>query len=158
MLHWPGRRQLCVSVMCGLAVFCLFALVYGGANWLAGQHGWRVALHTPLDLTIPFIPAMTPVYLSLTPLLWVMAFVLRSTAEVVAFVGTMAVATLVAGVCFVLLAGRTCVSGGHSRGTRSLAAGVSTDAGDGAGSQLLPQLACGVYDDLGASGMCGALQ
>lgn len=103
MLHWPGWRQLCVSIVCGLAVFCLFAFVYGGANWLAGQHSWRVAVHTPLDLTIPFIPAMTPVYLSLTPLLWFMAFVLRSTAEVVAFVGTLAVATLVAGVCFVLL-------------------------------------------------------
>lgn len=103
MFFWPGWRQLSISISCGMAEGVLFAIVYGGANWLTSQHTWRMAAHTQYDLWIPFLPAMTLVYLSLTPLLWSIAFVLRSVAEVIAFVGTLAVATLVAGVFFLVL-------------------------------------------------------
>jgi membrane-associated phospholipid phosphatase len=103
MLHWPGWRLFGVSMACGLAECVVFVIVYGGANWITNQHTWRIAAHTPCDLSIPLVPAMMPIYLSLTPLLWSMAFVLRSAAEVLAFVGTLMVATIVAGILFVLL-------------------------------------------------------
>ena len=103
LLFWPGWRQLAFAFLVGSAEAVLFGIVYGGTNWIANQHSWRITAHTPLDLEIPFVPAATVVYLSLNPMLWTMAFVLRTRREIVAFVGTLAAATLVAGVFFLVL-------------------------------------------------------
>ena len=102
-LHWPGWRQLCFAYALGIGCTVFFAAVYGGADWLARQHTYRVHLHTDTDLHIPFVPMASPVYLSLNALFWISPFILRTRAELVAFVKGLMWATVLAGVGFVLL-------------------------------------------------------
>lgn len=103
MFFGPGWRQLSFAFLLGLADAAIFALVYGGTNWFTSQHSWRVAIHTRLDLAIPYVPAATVVYLSLNVMFWTLAFVLRTRVEIAAFVATLAVTTLIAGVFFLLI-------------------------------------------------------
>lgn len=103
MFFWPGWRQLGFATLLGLAELALFEIVYGGTNWITGQHRWRIPLHTPIDLEIPFVPAMTVVYLSLNPLFWMLAFILRTRQQTANFVGTLAATTIIAGGFFLLL-------------------------------------------------------
>jgi membrane-associated phospholipid phosphatase len=53
-------------------------VVYGGANWIAGMHRYRISLETVVDQHIPFVALASFVYLSLFPLLWLAPFRLRS--------------------------------------------------------------------------------
>ncbi len=103
--HWPGWRQFGYAQVLGLADTLWFILAYGGADWLAEQHGYRVRLHLGIDLAIPFLPAMTIFYLSLNVLLWCAPFILRTRRELEALAVSFAVATLAAAICFVALPG-----------------------------------------------------
>jgi membrane-associated phospholipid phosphatase len=103
LVHWPGLSQFAYGAGLVIAVGLLFAIVYGGTDWLAAQHSWRVRLHLPVDLSVPLVPAAVAVYLSLNPLMWMSLFVLRTRRELQALAATMAGAILVAGVCFLLL-------------------------------------------------------
>lgn len=103
--HWPSWRQIIYGLSLGLAVLALFTVVFGGAEWIVGQHSYRVRLHTPLDLAMPFWPAMAVVYLSHNLLMWSAPFILRTPRELRAMAATLACATLVAGIGFILLPG-----------------------------------------------------
>ncbi len=81
-------------------------MAYGGADWLSEHHSFRVRLHLGIDLSVPFVPAMTIFYLSLNVLLWCAPFVLRSRRELLALSVSLASATLVAAIFFVLLPGQ----------------------------------------------------
>lgn len=104
--HWPGWRQFGYAQALGLAVTLWFILAYGGADWFAEQHCFRVRLHFGIDLAIPFVPGMTIFYLSLNALLACAPFILRRRRELEAFAISLAAATLVAAICFVALPGR----------------------------------------------------
>ena len=92
--------------MLGLADALWFILAYGGAEWLAEHHAYRVRLHFGIDLAIPFLPAMTVFYLSLNILLGSAPFILRTRRELKALAVSLAVATLAAAICFVALPGK----------------------------------------------------
>jgi membrane-associated phospholipid phosphatase len=101
--HWPGLRQLGYALLLSAAEMALFILCYGGADWFAGRHQWRVAVHCPLDLAMPLWPPAIFFYVSLNPLLWMAPFVLRTTRELKAMAASLAVATVVAAFVFVAL-------------------------------------------------------
>jgi membrane-associated phospholipid phosphatase len=103
--HWPGWRQLIYGLALGLIVLAWFTLVFGGAEWVVGQHSYRVRLQTPLDLAMPFWPWMSVVYLSHNLLMWSAPFVLRSSRELRAMAATLSGAVLIAGIGFLLLPG-----------------------------------------------------
>ncbi len=102
-LHWPGWPQVGLALCLGLAEGLWFAVIYSGADWITRQHSYRVQWHASWDLLIPFVPAAFLAYLSLNVLFWIVPFVLRTRAELFGIVYAMAVATLVAGVCFVAM-------------------------------------------------------
>lgn len=104
--HWPGWRQLGYAVGLGLALTIWFAVAYGGADWLTEHRSYRVRLHLPIDLAMPLVPAMTVFYLSLNVLLWCAPFILRTRSEYESLVITLAAATAVAAVSFILLPGQ----------------------------------------------------
>ncbi len=101
--HWPGWTQLGYAMKLGMLAALVFVVVYGGADWLARRHSWRVRLHSEADLALPLAPSAATLYLSLNLLLWMAPFVLRSRDELAAFAKAIVAATLIAGVCFVLL-------------------------------------------------------
>lgn len=87
-----------------LLVACCFAVVYGGANLLAGLHGWRIQVHGAWELGLPFRPEFAPVYLSISPVMVLVAFLLRQDPEALRRLRRVLVAEiLVAGLCFLLL-------------------------------------------------------
>lgn len=105
-LHWPPWDRIRYAMGLGLAQAALFAIVYGGADWFAAQHRYRVPLHSKLDLAIPLVPAMAVFYLSLNLLLWLAPLVLRTRQQLRAIVAAQAAATLVAAIGFLALPGQ----------------------------------------------------
>ena len=102
-LAWPGWRHLRDTAVLSLANTLWFVIVYGGADLLTAPRGFRVPVHLPAELRIPFVPWMTVFYMSLYGLFLLAPFVLRRRRELAAAVSAMAVAIAVSGVCFLLL-------------------------------------------------------
>lgn len=92
--------RLFILEVAGLS--CLWLLVYGGANWIAGLHHYRVKLWSEKELTIPFIPAAAIVYLSLFPMLWLSPFVLHTADRLRAFGKIIALTIVISGIGFVV--------------------------------------------------------
>jgi hypothetical protein len=103
LFAWPGWRHLGEAYGLGVLFAIWLEVIYGGADYITGLRTARVPVHFGWELTIPFVPAMTAVYLSIFPLFWIAPFVLRTRREVLALVASMALVTLCAGVVFLLL-------------------------------------------------------
>lgn len=101
--HWPGWPRLGEAVLLGLALTAWWLLIYGGANYLTGLHDFRIRVDLPFEGDIPFVPASVIGYISIYPLFWMAPFILSSRRELHALIGTLAVVTFVAGLCFVAL-------------------------------------------------------
>jgi membrane-associated phospholipid phosphatase len=97
----PGWRHLVDAVILSLVVLMVFAIVYGGADYLTeGRTLCRI--HFDFELGIPFVPAMTLAYVSMNGLFVLAPFLLRSRRELVALAGALVSAILIAGVGFIL--------------------------------------------------------
>jgi membrane-associated phospholipid phosphatase len=101
--HWPGWRQIGYFVLLAGAVALWFVFIYGGANFLTGQHHYRVRLYLDAELTIPFVPQAVLGYMSIYLTFSMAPFVLRTRRELRALARTLAVVILIAGVCFVIV-------------------------------------------------------
>ena len=101
-LAWPGWAHLRYAALLSIANTLWFVLVYGGMDALTARRTFRVPVHFPAELAIPFIPAMTLFYMSIYLLFWMAPFVLRTRREIRAFVVTLAVVTFCGGVGFLL--------------------------------------------------------
>ena len=102
-LAWPGWAHLRYTALLSLANTLWFVAVYGGADLLTSRRAFRVPVHLPAELRIPFVPWMTVFYMSLYGLFLLAPFVLRTRRELAAAVSAMALAIAAAGVCFLLL-------------------------------------------------------
>ena len=100
---WPGWQHLGLTLVLTALLSAWWVLVYGGANYVAEQHTYRVRLHLDAELHVPFVPAAVLGYMSLYPLLWAAPFILRERRDLIAFAATLAAVTGVAGLCFLLL-------------------------------------------------------
>lgn len=80
-----------------------FVVLFGGADQLSAHVPWRVAVDLPFEARIPFVPAMSFVYLSLDVLLLMAPFVLRSWKELLPLFAALLAETVVAAVVFVAL-------------------------------------------------------
>jgi membrane-associated phospholipid phosphatase len=65
---------------------------------------------------MPFVPFAVLGYMSLYPLFWMAPFILRTRREIYALFGTLAVITLLAGVCFVAIPVENAFSPPHDMG------------------------------------------
>lgn len=98
----PVKERIVESLMLGGAFALLFGVVFGATNYFTGLHSIRVQVDFAFERGIPFMPAMLVFYMSIYPLFWLSPFVLRSRKELRALAVSMAVVTLIGGVCFVL--------------------------------------------------------
>jgi membrane-associated phospholipid phosphatase len=94
-----------LALLLGAGQTLWFALIFSGADWVTERRSLRVRLHLDFELAIPFVPAAVLGYLSIYPLFWMGPFVLRRHQELCAWVGTLAVATLCAGIVFLVFPG-----------------------------------------------------
>lgn len=101
-LAWPGWAHLRYVALLSLANTLWFLLVYGGMDSLTARRSFRVPVHFPAELGIPFVPAMTLFYMSIYLLFWMAPFVLRTRREFRALVITMAAAIFCGGIGFLL--------------------------------------------------------
>ena len=101
-LGWPGWAHLRYAALLSLANTLWFVLVYGGMDSLTARRSFRVPVHFPAELAIPFVPAMTLFYMSIYLLFWMAPFVLRTRREFRALVITMAAAIFCGGIGFLL--------------------------------------------------------
>jgi len=101
-LHCPPWDRLRYAALLGGLVLAWFLLVYGGCNWFTQQHDHRVRLHLDAELTLPLVPAMSLVYLSMNVLLWMAPFVLPSRRQLFALAMALA-GTILAAAPFFLL-------------------------------------------------------
>ncbi|MFA6954246.1 MAG: phosphatase PAP2 family protein [Thermoanaerobaculia bacterium] len=94
-LAWPGRELRSTIPLCA-AFAILFALCYGGASWwtsrLIGLSAWDL----PFESSLPFVPSLAIVYLTITPALMLAPFVFRSPGELVPLWAALVIETLVA--------------------------------------------------------------
>jgi membrane-associated phospholipid phosphatase len=101
--HCPTWDHFWYTVRVTLAVGVWFAVVYGGADWIAQQHSLRVRVHSGADLLVPFVPVSVLGYLSIYPLFAFASFILRTHREVRALGVTMFSVIAVGGVGFLLI-------------------------------------------------------
>lgn len=81
-----------------------FLVVFAGANFLTGLHGWRVPIHFSWEGKIPFLPQASLLYLTIGPTMAGVAFSLRQDASaLIHFRRVLVAETLAAGAFFLLL-------------------------------------------------------
>ena len=99
----PSRSQLAASLWAALMLSGLFAIVYGGCDYVTGLRTTRLRIDFAFERRIPFMPALSPVYSSLYLMFLAMPFVLRGRQQLRSYVRVMSLITCVAGVGFLLI-------------------------------------------------------
>jgi membrane-associated phospholipid phosphatase len=102
-LAWPGWPHLLYAWALSLANGIWFALVFYGCDLLTARRALRLRVHLDAELSIPLVPAMTAVYMSIYLLFLAAPFVLRTRREFRAAVITLATMIGIAGVGFLLV-------------------------------------------------------
>jgi membrane-associated phospholipid phosphatase len=83
-----------------------FTLIYVGSDWLTARRSLRVRIHLPAELSIPLIPAAIVIYSSIYLLFLAGPFIIRERREFAALIGSLALATLLGGIGFLLMPAR----------------------------------------------------
>ncbi len=101
-IAWPGLAYVAWSTLCLSVSTLWFFVVYGGCDWVAAHRDFRVRVDFDWEQSIPFVPSMTLVYMSIYPMFCLVPLVLRRKEQVRSCMVTTVVMTSVAGVCFLL--------------------------------------------------------
>lgn len=100
---WPGWPFLRFAWLLSLANGLWFAVVYGGCDWITAHRTLRVPVHFPFELSIPFVPAAVVLYTSIDLLFLIGPFVIRERREFTTLIHSLALATFLGGVGFLLV-------------------------------------------------------
>ncbi|HXJ60030.1 MAG TPA: phosphatase PAP2 family protein [Verrucomicrobiae bacterium] len=83
-----------------------FVIVYGGCDWFTAHRNLRVPIHLPIEMSIPLVPGAVLVYMSIYALFLAGPFIIRERREFTALILALALATVVAGIGFLLVPAR----------------------------------------------------
>jgi len=97
-VHVKRGKALAVSV--GLSI--LFLIVYGGCNWITSHRANVGRFYFEWERRIPFVPFFILPYMSIDLFFVAAPFLCRSERELSIFTKRIAVAIMVAGICFLL--------------------------------------------------------
>lgn len=100
LLAWPGTASLRLTLPLSFLFSKIFFSIYGLASLLAGLRGAPAAFYFDWELSLPFVPAMALVYLSVPLVLVLTPFVLRTWRDFLPFFVTLTAETLLAGLIF----------------------------------------------------------
>jgi len=107
---WPGWSHLLYAWALSLANGVWFMFVFGGCDFITAHRALRIPVHFAAELKIPFIPAMTAVYMSIYLLFLAGPFILRTRRAFRAMIATLATMIGIAGVGFLLIPGQLAFS------------------------------------------------
>lgn len=105
-LAWPGRRLRETLPLCA-AFAATFFVCYGGASLRASRLADLPAWDLPFEASVPFVPELAVVYLTITPVLLLAPFVFRTRGELVPLAVTLMLETIVATVFFLAFPQKT---------------------------------------------------
>ncbi len=98
-----GFRGLPETMPIGLLFFAVFYSVYAFTNYINGFYSWRIPLYFDAELTIPFVPQMAFVYMSMNALLACLLFVFPSRQQLMPLFRALCYQVLIAGLIFLLV-------------------------------------------------------
>jgi membrane-associated phospholipid phosphatase len=102
-IAWPGWPFLRFACLLSAVNGAWFGFVYGGCEWLTAHRTLRVPIHLPIELSIPLVPGALVVYMSIYILFLAGPFIVRDRTEFLTLIGSLALATLVGGIGFLLI-------------------------------------------------------
>jgi membrane-associated phospholipid phosphatase len=102
ILALPERDALPKNLLLSAAFSAFFWSVYWTGDFVAGRAPQRFDVALPLDLSIPFLPWASLLYLTITPLLCLAPFIFRTPARLLPLVITMSLEVAFSGVVFCL--------------------------------------------------------
>jgi membrane-associated phospholipid phosphatase len=101
-----SARSLRARILCALCwgslVLALFAVVFGGADWLTAHRSLRIPVHTRWELSLPLAPGWVSVYMTIYLVFLAAPLALRSVRQVRALALAECGVILVAGMGFLL--------------------------------------------------------
>lgn len=86
-----------------LAFAAIFQTVFLLTDFLTSLHNFRLSVQFPFELSLPFVPAAAPVYLSITPLLLLAPFIFRTRRDLMPLFVALTAEVLIAAPFFILL-------------------------------------------------------
>jgi membrane-associated phospholipid phosphatase len=95
------KRSKALVVSAGLSI--LFLIVYGSCNWITSRRGNVGTFYFEWEREIPFVPFFILPYMSIDLFFIVAPFLSRTDRELSVLAKRIAVAIIVAGICFLLL-------------------------------------------------------
>lgn len=101
---WPSRELALYYLRVVAVQVALFAVVYGGCNWLTAHRSHIGHYYLAWELQIPFMPNMIWLYHSIL-LLFLVPMLVFKRAQVTALGRAFASVTLLGGLCFLLFPG-----------------------------------------------------
>lgn len=99
----PERSVLRANLAYSALFALVFCLVYGMTDFITTLHDNQLDAHFGWELGIPFVPAMSVIYLSLNPAFWLMPFVFRDGAAFKTLFRVLVIETVAAGLFFLAL-------------------------------------------------------
>jgi len=102
-LAWPGWPHLVYACCLSLANGLWFLVVFGGCDLLTAHRTLRIPVHFAAELELPFVPAMTAIYMSIYLLFLAGPFIVRTRREFRALILTLAVIIGCGGIAFLLI-------------------------------------------------------
>ena len=98
-----GFAGLPETVPVGFLFFAVFYSVYAFTNYINGFYSWRIPLYLEAELSIPFIPQMAFVYMSMNALLACLLFVFPSRKQLMPLFRALCSQVGIAGILFLLV-------------------------------------------------------
>jgi hypothetical protein len=102
LVAWPGMASLRLTLPLSYLFSKIFFSIYGLASLLAGIRGARSAFYFDWELSLPFVPAVALIYLSVPLVLALTPFVLRTWRDFLPFFVTLTAETVIAGLVFLV--------------------------------------------------------
>lgn len=94
----PAERLLWIAGLC-----VLFVVVYGGANFITSRRNDVGTIQFPWEAAIPVIAWMIVPYMSIDLFFMASLFICRTKSELRTHAGRLVLATILAGICFLLV-------------------------------------------------------
>jgi membrane-associated phospholipid phosphatase len=102
LLAWPGMASLRLTLPLSYLFSKIFFTIYGLASLLAGMRGAPSAFYFDWELSLPFVPSVALIYLSVPLALVLTPFVLRTWRNFLPFFVTLTAETVIAGLIFLV--------------------------------------------------------
>ena len=99
----PPMSHLIRCSGAAVLVFVVFAVIYGGSDYVTSIRDRRLRVDFSFEQNLPFVPELILIYSSLYLMFFTVPFVLRRKCEIWCFVTLMTLITVAAGLCFLVV-------------------------------------------------------